>query len=80
MKRLHKRKLLCLVQVLVSRINPFIFSTLVVAVRTINNVIGGVSFVCCARMVGSQKPAAAVDPPVVQAEEKAVRKMKKVVA
>ena len=65
------------VQVLVKKLSPALFKSVVVAIRTFNNVVGGMSFVTCARIVGSQKPAGTSDPPVVQAEERLERKAKK---
>jgi hypothetical protein len=44
-------------QVMVSLLPAAVFKALVVIIRTVNNVIGGISFVTCARIVGSQKTA-----------------------
>lgn len=42
-------------QVLVGLLPPAVFKLVVVVVRTLNNVVGGISFVTCARITGSQK-------------------------
>ena len=47
---------------MVSVLPAAVFKTLVVVIRTLNNVVGGISFVTCARIVGSQKTAAAPEP------------------
>jgi hypothetical protein len=64
---------------MVTKLSPALFKSVVVGVRTLNNVVGGMSFVTCARIIGSQKPADPVDPPIVQAEEAVERKVKKMV-
>lgn len=46
-----------MLQVMVSMLPPAVFKVLVVIIRTVNNMIGGISFVTCARIVGSQKTA-----------------------
>lgn len=46
---------LVVVQVMVGLLPPAVFKAFVVIVRTLNNVIGGISFVTCARITGSQK-------------------------
>jgi hypothetical protein len=50
---------ICVFQVMVSVLPAALFKSLVVIIRTANNVVGGVSFVTCARIVGSQKSPAA---------------------
>lgn len=52
------------VQLLVSKLPVGAFRIVSAVVRTLNNVIGGMSFVTCARIIGSQKAA---PPPVVEA-------------
>lgn len=42
---------------MVSVLPAAVFKSLVVVIRTLNNVVGGISFVTCARIVGSQKTA-----------------------
>eukprot|EP00892_Ulva_mutabilis_P006175 jgi/Ulvmu1/392/UM001_0399.1 len=44
--------------VLVGLLPPAVFKAVVVIVRTLNNVVGGISFVTCARICGSQKSGA----------------------
>jgi hypothetical protein len=51
---------------MVALLPPAVFKALVVIIRTLNNVIGGISFVTCARIVGSQKTA----PPEPEAPPK----------
>lgn len=46
---------------MVGALAPALFKTVVVIVRTLNNVLGGISFVTCAYLVGSQKSAGAAD-------------------
>lgn len=58
-------------QVMVNKLAPAVFRAVVVIVRTMNNVLGGMSFVTCARIVGSQKAAA---PPPVETPKKGGKK------
>ena len=61
------------VQLLVSKLPVGAFRLVSAVVRTLNNVIGGMSFVTCARIIGSQKaapaPLAATPPLVPLVEE-----------
>lgn len=66
-------------QVMVGALPAGIFKGVVPVVRTLNNLVGGVSFVTCARMVGSQKAQDSEPAPVVQAERTVEKKVKRAV-
>ena len=58
-------------QALVNVLPASVFKAVVVLLRTANNVIGGMSFVTCARIIGSQKgaPREVVEEPVVEVKK-----------
>lgn len=48
---------------MVGLLPPAVFKAFVVVVRTLNNVVGGISFVTCARICGSQKSGKVEEEP-----------------
>lgn len=66
-------------QVMVGRLPGGVFKVVVPGVRTLNNLVGGVSFVTCARIIGSQKAQDSEPAPVVQAERRVEKKVKQAV-
>lgn len=54
-------------RVLVGVMPPALFKLYSLAVRTTNNIVGGISFVTLARLIGSQKAAAPAPAPAAPA-------------